>query len=277
MSHAWLRPRFETPGVAALMTTREGGVSGAPYASLNLGIAVGDAPADVERNRARFAQAIGGRPVFLKQVHGTTVLELAPHSPPGDAAAPPEADASMTTHPGVACVVQVADCMPVLFAAPGGVAAAHAGWRGLAGGVLERTVEALRAATGCAAGDIEAWFGPCIGPRRFEVGADVLRASASGPNSRGRASCRTPRASGWPTSPGSVATGLPRWGSPACTAGSGARSRTTHGSSRSGATASPAAWLRRSGSPPEGGCCGASCPAISRWRRARRRAGVPSK
>jgi len=175
VSHAWLRPRFETPGVAALMTTREGGVSGAPYASLNLGIAVGDAPADVERNRARFAQAIGGRPVFLKQVHGTTVLELAPHSPPGDAAAPPEADASMTTHPGVACVVQVADCMPVLFAAPGGVAAAHAGWRGLAGGVLERTVEALRAATGCAAGDIEAWFGPCIGPRRFEVGADVLQ------------------------------------------------------------------------------------------------------
>ncbi len=165
----WLRPRFATAGVGALMSTRAGGVSTGGYASCNLGEAVGDDPAAVHENRRRFAAAIGGAPTWLRQVHGRRVLRL-----PASAGEPLEADACLSTEPGVACVIQVADCLPVLLAAPGGVAAAHAGWRGLAGGVLEATVEALVGAAGCAPAQIEAWLGPCIGPRQFEVGADVL-------------------------------------------------------------------------------------------------------
>jgi YfiH family protein len=170
----WLRPAFGARRVAALMSTRAGGVSRGAYASLNLGTAVGDDPEAVRENRARFAAALGGTPTFLRQVHGRTVLRLPLAAAPESA--PPEADACFTTEPGVACVIQAADCLPVLFAAPEGrgVAAAHAGWRGLAGGVLEATVEALATATGCAPSALEAWLGPCIGPRRFEVGADVL-------------------------------------------------------------------------------------------------------
>ena len=87
-----------------------------------------------------------------------------------------EADGSVTTEPGIACTSQVADCLPVLFAAPGGVGAAHAGWRGLAAGVLEATLQALCAAAACEPAQVQAWLGACIGPRRFEVGADVLQA-----------------------------------------------------------------------------------------------------
>lgn len=165
----WLRPAFATPGIAALMTTRAGGCSSGVYASLNLGDAVGDDPSCVARNRERLAAALGARPTWLRQVHGRRVVRL-------PAQGTPEADACVTTEPGQVCVIQVADCLPVLLAAPGarGVAAAHAGWRGLAGGVLEATVATLCEATGCAAGELEAWLGPCIGPRRFEVGADVL-------------------------------------------------------------------------------------------------------
>jgi YfiH family protein len=94
-----------------------------------------------------------------------------------------EADAAITTEPGIACTVMVADCLPVLFAAPEGrgVAAAHAGWRGLAGGVLQATVAALCEATACSAHELQAWLGPCIGPRQFEVGADVVAAFGAGP------------------------------------------------------------------------------------------------
>ena len=173
----WLRPDWDAPGVGALMTTRRGGFSTGPFASMNLRDGLGDEPTAVARNRAAFETAVGARPVLLNQVHGTRVVRLrAADTRPG--AAVHEADASVATEPGIACAVQVADCLPVLLAAPGarGVAAAHAGWRGLAAGVVERTLEALCDASACAPADVVAWLGPCIGPRRFEVGADVLAA-----------------------------------------------------------------------------------------------------
>lgn len=180
----WLQPQWAggagVTGVGALMSTRAGGVSQGPYASLNLGTAVDDDPAAVAENRRRFADAMRATPVFLRQVHGTRVARLTA----ADAAAaarprPPliEADASVTDEAGIACTVQVADCLPVLFAAPGGraVGAAHAGWRGLAGGVLEATLDAVCTLAACGTAEVAAWLGPCIGPRAFEVGADVLR------------------------------------------------------------------------------------------------------
>jgi polyphenol oxidase len=171
-------PRWQVGArVGALMSTRAGGVSAAPFDSLNLGRSVGDEPAAVAENRRRFAQTIGARPVWMSQVHGTRVLRLRA----GDGALQ-EADAAITTEPGLACTVMVADCLPVLFAAPQarGVAAAHAGWRGLAAGVLEASVSALCDAAVCAPGELHAWIGPCIGPSHFEVGADVLEAFSGG-------------------------------------------------------------------------------------------------
>ncbi len=160
-------------GIGAAMSTRAGGASRPPWQALNLGVAVGDDAAAVTENRRRFARALGARPVWLRQVHGTQVLRLAADTP----AMPDEpADAAWTTEPGIACTVQVADCLPVLLAARDGraVAAAHAGWRGLAAGVLEATVAALRDGAGVAPGALQAWLGPCIGPAAFEVGAEVL-------------------------------------------------------------------------------------------------------
>lgn len=176
-----LRPAFTSPRVHALMSTRQGGVSQGAFASLNLRHGLGDDVGAVVENQARFAAALGAEPVWLRQVHGTRVLRLPLVTDAAEAveATPnelPEADASITTTPGVACAVQVADCMPVLFAVADGrgVGAAHAGWRGLSSGVLEATVAALCEAADCEPTDIEAWLGPCIGPRHFEVGADVL-------------------------------------------------------------------------------------------------------
>jgi hypothetical protein len=169
----WLMPDWPAPPhVQALCTTRDGGVSAGCYESLNLGDHVGDAPADVATNRARVAQALeGARPVFLQQVHGTAVamLDGAPPSPDGMAA-----DAATATAAGVACTILVADCLPVLFTDRAGrrVAAAHAGWRGLAEGVLERTVTSFEAPPS----ELMAWLGPCIGPTAFEVGAEVKAA-----------------------------------------------------------------------------------------------------
>jgi len=162
------------------MSTRQGGVSAAPWDSLNLGVAVGDDAAAVAENRRRFAQALGARPVWLRQVHGSRVLRLQYSQPDAEAL---EADAAWTDEPGLACTVQVADCLPVLMAAPGGraVAAAHAGWRGLAGGVVEAALAALCEGAHCAPRDIAVWLGPCIGPRRFEVGAEVLEAFGASP------------------------------------------------------------------------------------------------
>ena len=165
------------------MTTREGGVSSGAYASMNVGIAVGDEADRVAANRARFAAACGAAPVFLRQVHGCSVVRVgAADALPG--AAVHEADALFTSEPGIACTVQAADCLPVLFAAPAGraVAAAHAGWRGLAAGVLEATVANLCEAAGCRPAELQAWLGVCIGPRAFEVGADVLEAFGVDPS-----------------------------------------------------------------------------------------------
>jgi len=171
--------------VGGLMATRLGGVSQGPFASMNLrppglpGDGV-DAPADVLANQRRFAGALeGAQPVYLDQVHGVRVVRLLPAASAAVAdGALHQADASVTTARGVACTVLVADSLPVLFAAPQGqaVAAAHAGWRGLAAGVLEATVAALCEAAGCRPGELSAWMGACIGPDRFEVGDEVRAA-----------------------------------------------------------------------------------------------------
>lgn len=168
--------RFLPPTVGGWMSTRHGGCSAAPYDSLNLGDHVGDAPDKVHANRQRLAQALGVRPVFLRQVHGSRVIELASHTPDGA-----EADACYTFAPALACTIMVADCLPVLLWDRWGrwVAAAHAGWRGLAGqggvGVLESLWAALTA-KGAQAGDTQVWLGPCIGPQAFEVGPEVRAA-----------------------------------------------------------------------------------------------------
>jgi YfiH family protein len=178
LPQGWIVPDWPLPpNVRAVCTTRTGGHSLAPYDSLNLGDHVGDAPEAVAANRSLFAGALRARPVFLNQVHGRDTALLTGNEPDGT-----EADACITTAPGVACTIMVADCLPVLLALRDGraVAAAHAGWRGLAGslgrGVLEAVWERLRDHTGAQAGETMAWLGPCIGLAAFEVGADVKAA-----------------------------------------------------------------------------------------------------
>ena len=201
---AALRPDWAAPaGVCGLMSGRAGGVSRAPFDSLNLrppglrGDAV-DAPEAVHENQRRFAAALGARPVYLDQVHGAEVVLLGPDDlQPGRPFH--QADASVSTTPGLACTVLVADCRPVLLCSADGraVGAAHAGWRGLAAGVLENTVAALCRAAACPPGELRAWLGACIGPRQFEVGADVLAAfgaDAQAPD--GRRFQARPRADG---------------------------------------------------------------------------------
>ena len=161
-------PDWPAPArVKSLMTTREGGVSLASWASLNLGDHVGDDPAHVAANRARLRQTLPAEPGWLRQVHSARVVELGRESNP-------EADAAFTREPGQVCAVLTADCLPVLFCDRAGsvVAAAHAGWRGLADGVLEATVAAMRVVAPC---DILAWMGAAIGPQAFEVGDEVKR------------------------------------------------------------------------------------------------------
>jgi len=176
------------------MTTRAGGASLPPFDTMNLHASGGDDPAAIATNRSRLIEAIGVAPVWLRQVHGTRVVHLTLADVDGDAH---EADAAIATQPGVACAVQVADCMPVLFAAPHGVGAAHAGWRGLAAGVLEATVDALCAATGDNPRDLQAWLGPCIGPDRFQVGADVLAAFGVDPVRAAECGFRPERPGKW--------------------------------------------------------------------------------
>ena len=143
---------------------------------MNLALHVGDRPADVLRNRQRLQAVIGARPVFLEQLHGADCTSIDRDSPHGL-----HADASGTWQAQIACTIIVADCLPVLLCDVRGrwVGAAHVGWRGLAGGVLAAAVHGftnsgIRPAG--AAADLLAWLGPCIGPRTFEVGADVRRA-----------------------------------------------------------------------------------------------------
>jgi YfiH family protein len=175
----YLYPNWDAPSwVGALSTTRLAGVSAVPYddgrggGGLNLGTHVGDVAEQVARNRALLAAKVPAQPAWLSQVHGIAVAKA---SDAVLAHSPVQADASIATEPGLACAVLTADCLPVLLCDVAGqaVGAAHAGWRGLAGGVLENTVARLRAA---GAGELLAWLGPAIGPARFEVGADVLQA-----------------------------------------------------------------------------------------------------
>lgn len=164
-----LIPDWPAPAhIRAATTTREGGVSQPPFDSFNLGGHVGDEPAAVAANRQRLVEtlALPSEPYWLSQVHGTTVADL--DSEPGGL---PEADASTTTKADTVCAVLTADCLPVLFCDQAGtqVAAAHAGWRGLAAGMLETTVASFAAPPEL----IFAWFGPAIGPQAFEVGDEV--------------------------------------------------------------------------------------------------------
>lgn len=155
------------PNVRAVATTRVGGVSDGAYASLNLGAHVGDDARAVSENRRRLrtALALPRDPVWLNQVHGTTVVEAAPHD------SPPTADASFARSSGHACVVLTADCLPVLLCDREGtrVAAAHAGWRGLAGGVVESALRAM----GISPDRVLAWLGPAIEQDMYEVGSEV--------------------------------------------------------------------------------------------------------
>ncbi|MGO2202444.1 peptidoglycan editing factor PgeF [Pseudomonas helleri] len=163
--NTFLIPDWPAPaGVKACVTTRAGGVSVAPFDSFNLGDHVGDDPVAVAHNRHRLTHIFDVQPAWLSQVHGVVVAPATP----GQIA---EADASWTATPGIACTVMTADCLPALFCDRAGtrVAAAHAGWRGLAAGVLEAAAQSLNVEPQ----DILVWLGPAIGPKAFEVGGEV--------------------------------------------------------------------------------------------------------
>lgn len=164
----WLIPDWPAPvQVKACVTTRAGGVSVAPFDSFNLGDHVDDDPQAVSHNRAILTARLHTRPAWLKQVHGIDVVEALP-------AHVMQADASWSQTPGVACTIMTADCLPALFCNRQGtqVAAAHAGWRGLAAGVLEAAVDSFADAPS----EILVWLGPAIGPQAFEVGPEVREA-----------------------------------------------------------------------------------------------------
>ena len=195
LAPAWMVPEWPVPArVRALSTLRGGGASVAPYASLNLGGHVGDEAAAVARNRAalRLEAGLPGEPRWLSQVHGTRVVDL-DAAGGGAPAVVQEGDAAVTRSPGRVCAILTADCLPVLLASSSGaaVAAVHAGWRGLAAGVIEAAVAAL----GVPGPQLYAWLGPAIGPAAFEIGAEVREAllagdpggeRAFGVNARGR-------------------------------------------------------------------------------------------
>ena len=161
------------PGVSYFCTTRAGGVGVAPHDSLNLGRRAGDNPDTVSENRRRVRAAVPGEPLWLRQVHGSEVVDADAPDLPDE----PAVDASVTAQPGRVLAIMVADCLPVVIADGRGqvLGAAHAGWRGLAGGVLEHTLAAMQAKAPDAGG-WRAWVGPGIGPTEFEVGQDVLDA-----------------------------------------------------------------------------------------------------
>ncbi len=170
---ALIFPQWPQPdSVRSCSTTRQGGVSLPPYASLNLGSHVSDVPERVAINRQRLIElaSLPAAPHWLEQVHGTDVARLTRQTPHQNI----RADAAYTDEPGVVCAAMSADCLPVLFCSREGdeVAAAHAGWRGLNAGVLENTISAFRAKPE----HLMAWFGPAIGPQQFEVGGEVKEA-----------------------------------------------------------------------------------------------------
>lgn len=169
MKYDWLQPDWPAPGnVRALCTTRSGGRSSAPWSSLNLGMHCGDNAADVNWNRSHLNDVLPEPPRWLEQVHGTGVSAY------GDSSTTAQADAIVSFEPGQVCAVLTADCLPVLFCSRSGdrVAAAHAGWRGLAAGILQATVARL----GESPEQLIAWLGPAIGPTVYEVGDEVADA-----------------------------------------------------------------------------------------------------
>ncbi len=187
-------PDWHAPAnVRALQTTRQRGVSIAPYDSLNLGAHVGDVPAAVARNRQLLAALLPSEPVWLNQVHGTVVIDTA-----AAGCGTPEADACISRHKGAVCVVMTADCLPVLLCDDQGsvVGAVHAGWRGLCAGVIERTVRAMSVPPQ----SMMAWLGPAIGPQVFEVGEEVRAAFIAQQPEASQAFVPAPRA-GTPLSP----------------------------------------------------------------------------
>lgn len=166
MKAKWFRPDWPAPSrVHALITTRQGGVSRGPYASLNLGDHVGDDPEAVRANRALLREDIPSEPKWLKQVHGVRVAAV------DGALYPKEGDAAVARRPGTVCAVLTADCLPVLLCdqAATAVGIAHAGWRGLSAGILEHAVVGM----GVPPASLIAYLGPAIGPASFEVGDEV--------------------------------------------------------------------------------------------------------
>ncbi len=189
-----IRPDWPAPPwVRAYCTTRDGGVSSGAYASLNLGDHVGDDPEQVARNRAILADrlALPAEPLWLKQVHGCDLAEA------GSAQSGCAADAAVARAPGQVCAVMTADCLPLLLCDQDGrtAAAVHAGWRGLAAGVIEGAVQGL----GVEPHRILAWLGPAIGPDAFEVGAEVRETFLADDPARSRPSAPVERANGWLT------------------------------------------------------------------------------
>lgn len=167
----WLIPDWPAPAaVKSSITTRTGGVSVAPFDSFNLGDHVEDQPESVAANRLSLTAQLHVQPAWLRQVHGVTVTEA-------DPSIVVEADASWTATPGIACTIMTADCLPALFCNRAGtrVAAAHAGWRGLAAGVLEAAADSLQVE----ASEILVWLGPAIGQPSFEVGGEVFETFVS--------------------------------------------------------------------------------------------------
>ncbi len=191
--------------VGAIMTTRAGGVSEGPYGlpgggvgGLNLGTRCGDDPARVQANRQRLRAMLPSEPVWLNQVHGSEVNVAVRSDRSPAESVEPVADAAVTADPGVVLCIQCADCLPVLFSDEAGarIGAAHAGWRGLAGGVLESCINALHALPGPSS-EIVAWLGPAIGPTAFEVGEDVLDACLVGDPGAGSCFSRTGKPGKW--------------------------------------------------------------------------------
>lgn len=165
----WITPNWPAPcNVRALFTTRTGGMSSGSYTSLNLGDHVGDDPSTVKQNRALLRDILPGEPRWLKQVHGTMPVRVDDY----DCSA--GSDAAFSQQPGIVCAVLTADCLPVFLcdAAGSTVGIAHAGWRGLAAGVIERTIAEMAGESS----RILAWLGPAIGPTHFEVGEEVRQA-----------------------------------------------------------------------------------------------------
>ena len=191
MNPQWIAPDWPAPAnVRALITTRVGGVSRGPYGApphqrdgMNIGLASGDDVNDVAANRARLRAGLPAEPRWLNQVHGAAAID-AEHVESDSVA-----DAAFSDAPNVVCVVSIADCMPVLLADTAGrcVGVAHAGWRGVASGVIQATVSAMRARLADADAELIAYLGPSIGPRHFEVGVEVLDAMRAHLPAAGRA------------------------------------------------------------------------------------------